>query len=282
MSGNDHSDGTRTPTPTPTHRGRMKKDSLSDVSFDLEAADSTTNLLVGSPDQLPFTSPSRSSGHDFAGARRPRPTMGQRSSSSPFTFRQRATTPTSQAGPSSFKGFGLKPTEQEWTVFGQLMENETPLPRTRTSNPTHAEHKARSLVASPENSLLLNEPYLEVPEIQVTSSSGVSHRSSRASSIERRTPEDDTAYDSDSSTQSDYDSDDTEETTQPSQAKPSWWRRIPELPPLYRNILKCSLAYFLASLFTYNEKMSHLIGAITSYGPGSAKPSPSGHLVASM
>ena len=64
-----------------------------------------------------------------------------------------------------------------------------------------------------------------------------------------------------------------------------WWKRIsylPTLPTLYRNILKCSLAYFLGSLFTYYTPLSRFISEVTQDGPGEKYPSAMGHMVATV
>jgi len=60
-----------------------------------------------------------------------------------------------------------------------------------------------------------------------------------------------------------------------------WWPllRPPTLPTLYRNILKCSLAYFLGSLFTYYPPLSRFISELTQDGPGEKYPSAMGHMV---
>ncbi|KAF8993682.1 Fusaric acid resistance protein-like-domain-containing protein [Cyathus striatus] len=57
--------------------------------------------------------------------------------------------------------------------------------------------------------------------------------------------------------------------------------KIPDVPVFYRNVLKCSIAYFVASLFTFSPYFSHIISDVT-YGSGERKPSPSGHMVATI
>ncbi|KAL6303505.1 Fusaric acid resistance protein-like-domain-containing protein [Sparassis latifolia] len=57
---------------------------------------------------------------------------------------------------------------------------------------------------------------------------------------------------------------------------------LPSIPPVYRNILKCSVAYFIGSLFTFSPYLSGFIADLTNYGPGESAPSPSGHMVATV
>jgi hypothetical protein len=51
----------------------------------------------------------------------------------------------------------------------------------------------------------------------------------------------------------------------------------------HRNILKCAIAYFIGSLFTFSPYLSRFISDLSSYGPKDpTTPSPSGHMVATM
>ena len=59
-------------------------------------------------------------------------------------------------------------------------------------------------------------------------------------------------------------------------------RHLPTLPTLYRNILKCSIAYFFGSLFTYYPPLSRFIAELTQDGPGEKYPSAMGHMVATV
>lgn len=58
--------------------------------------------------------------------------------------------------------------------------------------------------------------------------------------------------------------------------------KFPTLSPLHRNILKCSVAYFIASLFTFSPYLSGFIADLTNYGRGESYPAPSGHMVATV
>ncbi|KAJ7496902.1 Fusaric acid resistance protein-like-domain-containing protein [Mycena latifolia] len=58
--------------------------------------------------------------------------------------------------------------------------------------------------------------------------------------------------------------------------------RLPSVPLLYRNIFKCAVAYFIASLFTFSPYLSSFISDLTTYRGGERRPSPSGHMVATV
>lgn len=67
--------------------------------------------------------------------------------------------------------------------------------------------------------------------------------------------------------------------------KERWWQpqvHLPTLPTLYRNILKCSLAYLLGSLFTYYTPLAQFIADLTQDSPGEKYPSVMGHMVATV
>lgn len=57
---------------------------------------------------------------------------------------------------------------------------------------------------------------------------------------------------------------------------------LPTLTALQRNVLKCGLAYFFASLFTLVPYLASFISDISSFGHGHGKPSPSAHLIATV
>ena len=70
-----------------------------------------------------------------------------------------------------------------------------------------------------------------------------------------------------------------------SRGKERSWQRLlhlPTVPALYRNILKCSLAYLLGSLFTYYTPLARFISELTQDSPGEKYPSVMGHMVATV
>ncbi|KAJ3864197.1 Fusaric acid resistance protein-like-domain-containing protein [Lentinula novae-zelandiae] len=74
-------------------------------------------------------------------------------------------------------------------------------------------------------------------------------------------------------------------TVQQDENQPKWYslrERIPTVPVLYRNIFKCAVAYFIASLFTFNPYLSGFMSDLVSYGSGERRPLPSGHMVATV
>lgn len=59
--------------------------------------------------------------------------------------------------------------------------------------------------------------------------------------------------------------------------------RLPTFTNTHRNVLKCAIAYFVASLFTFSPYLSRFISDLSSYGPNDpTTPSPSGHMVATI
>lgn len=59
--------------------------------------------------------------------------------------------------------------------------------------------------------------------------------------------------------------------------------RVPAIPLLWKNMLKCSVAYFIGSLFTFHPELSRFFGDLTSsYQSGAGGPYPSAHLIATM
>ncbi|OAX36222.1 hypothetical protein K503DRAFT_695534 [Rhizopogon vinicolor AM-OR11-026] len=77
-------------------------------------------------------------------------------------------------------------------------------------------------------------------------------------------------------------SDDSLATVIPPPASGLRFLRVPTIPVLGKNVFKCAVAYFLASLFTFSPYLSGFLSDIASAGPGGTGPSPTGHLVASI
>lgn len=162
--------------------------------------------------------------------------------------------------------------EHEWTLFGQMMDTglrdtESRRDRKRTSyNMSSAER---------------------VP-VRLSSTSDLGDSASRVQSPVEDLPPIGDGMPAHAS--SDYDSDDSV-TSKPSkhpsevETAPRWYSTqcLPTLSTLHRNIIKCAVAYFIASLFTFSPYLSSFISDITSDNePGQSPPSPAGHMVATM
>jgi hypothetical protein len=163
----------------------------------------------------------------------------------------------------------LKP-KREWSVFEQRMKNEGQM---RTKN-TLREPTSEGVGSSPFRKTVATRSESPAPG---------------APSLRHVVVED--GHDSDDASTVGYDSDsDSEDTSTPSTPishpppqKRRWyskWKPSP-LTPLQRNILKCAVAYFVGSLFTFNPTLSGLITSVTSTRGGGV-PSQSGHMVATV
>ncbi|KAJ7282569.1 Fusaric acid resistance protein-like-domain-containing protein [Mycena rebaudengoi] len=231
--------------------GRHPSTSANGSGFSHSEATRSENMLSASPDHLGNATPRYGS---LQAGRIARPSLASRSIST-----------TSGFGPSTPLQSSR---EHEWSVFGQLMENEGQL-RTpgsiRRSHPTSSDRTPRGGVADPFLNVIVDSP----PAVADPQQSPF---------FIRKPPAGDEDYDSDYSSS-------TISQSQNVEMPPQKWyslERLPTVPLLYRNILKCAVAYFIASLFTFSPYLSSLISDITTYGDGERSPSPSGHMVATI
>ncbi|KAL5528798.1 hypothetical protein ACEPAF_7935 [Sanghuangporus sanghuang] len=162
--------------------------------------------------------------------------------------------------------------EREWTVFGQLMQDSGQLRTPDISHSVKKRHSQRSIRASVPSTTMPSRPESILQEGTSVVQSPVQETFPEL----ERTSAVHTDYDSVSGPGSDSES---STSVLPPPSVPRRWR-IPEIPILYRNILKCAVAYFLGSLWTYVTPLSLMIGSITS--GGDRVPFPSGHMVATV
>lgn len=211
-----------------------------------------------------------------------RPSIGSRSITAPATRRRANTTSSNRTPTGTLRRSGAQtPREHEWSLFGQLMENEGQL-RTPSSAQKRTSRRivpSRSAITSGNRTS--DDPFLTASRVQspVVEEEDVSHTFASYQVPESSDEDEDetsSQTNSDASSESSYDSESTMQHVK------SRWEAIPTIPLLYRNILKCAIAYFIASLFTYNPFLSQLISDIVPYGIGGDKPLPSGHMVATV
>lgn len=177
-----------------------------------------------------------------------------------------------------------RPKEREWTVFGQLMAHEDRRRPVSASVPRTPGTLHSATVSSPRALSDVASSYFDYVAPNVGGSS--LHEGERASTHQNGQSGGDvpsgyaeTTSDRDSSEDS---STHSERIHRRSSSKWKFLFRLPELSLLHRNIIKCCIAYFIASLFTFSPYLSGFIADITGDNPGERIPSPSGHMVATM
>lgn len=193
-------------------------------------------------------------------------------SSSRNTFRTRnIATPPHHALPSGSQ----QPSEstRQWSLFGDLMEIEGHLPNSIGSTPRHS--RANS-VCEPQH---------------VASSPRLSPRTRLSSSFHTQYSVEPISHDAPFPIHSITNNCDQDSLSSlaasldvPFRATQSYSPfQLPTFTNTHRNILKCAIAYFVASLFTFSPHLSRFISDLSSYGPKDpTTPSPSGHMVATM
>ncbi|KAG6842094.1 hypothetical protein C0991_002748 [Blastosporella zonata] len=188
------------------------------------------------------------------------------------------------------------PSPHRWTLFGQLMENEGQLPispggRRRTGARQGSSNRRDSIESGSNTSRLHSsnsDPFLDMHSVADNDGHSIARLFGTAPSfLGSANPTND-----DDSDSSESDEDEDEEPSPSLSPEPSdvpWYspQRIPSVPTLYRNVLKCAIAYFVASLFTFNPFFADILSKITAYGdisgvPGRREPFPSGHMVATI
>ncbi|KAF7357929.1 ArAE-2 domain-containing protein [Mycena venus] len=213
---------------------------------DSSVVESQSRVLASSADDTGTISGT----YSLSTRRAPRPSLGRSVSNSGFM----RSTPTQ---------------ERKWSVFGQVMENEAQLWTGGTIKSARS-NRTNDLVDS-------SDPFLDV---NVQSQSPATENP-RPRDFLMNPPQNDNPDE-------DYDSDSSSSTiTRSSIGEPPstrWFslQRLPAVPVLYRNIIKCAIAYFIASLFTFSPYLSSFISDLTTYGDRERRPSPSGHMVATV
>ena len=233
-----------------------------------------------------------------------RSTLGMSSVSSPQAARRRSES--SQNDLELLHDLRRK-SDHHWTVFAQLMENGVqPLPNASTQQAPKQRFKPMTScedlgTSLPSTSLQGLREKLRTPfhtSGQRDGSPAMSPGSNPTSFVKAQSPATEqsesfrfgleppmtrstdevvTGYDSAS------DDSNTSTTTRPSVGGPTrFLNQLLKVSMAHRNVLKCSIAYLIASLFTFSPYLSGFISDLTSYGPGERKPSPSGHMVATM
>ena len=183
--------------------------------------------------------------------------------SSRNTYRSRRITTASYVLPSA--------SQRQWSLFGQLMEIEG-LPSSIDSTPRHSRPNSDGNISVPEHD---------------ASSPSSSPRLGRrlSSSFHTQHSTEPVSYDAHPiTTEPDGLSSSAASLGLPSRSTESYLPFWPlTFTNIHRNVLKCAIAYFIGSLFTFSPYLSRFISDLSSYGPNDpTTPSPSGHMVATM
>ncbi|KAG8970045.1 hypothetical protein FRC03_011844 [Tulasnella sp. 419] len=205
---------------------------------------------------------------------------------------------------------GSRPRREQWTVFGQLLQddhtpggargNETPVhtisTKRRASNlrgtsPAKSPATVHSSTFSSTTQDLAEQPPGSMGDISSKPrvSPSVSRRLSRTSSDLSRSPARRRSVEGQEhvSLESDDESESGSESSSLTQGGKLDFRSqrrglsLPSLSPFHKNILKCSIGYFIGSLFTFVPFLSSILSDIVP-GGGLGGPSPSAHMVATV
>ncbi|TDL21690.1 hypothetical protein BD410DRAFT_789429 [Rickenella mellea] len=191
-----------------------------------------------------------------------------------------------------------EPSEREWTLFGQRMENEGQLKtpeRKMNRRPSRLRLRDDRDIISTSNSAqgTIRESAYETDSVVQSPAEDFSMAASLPDpTLPPPRPESPETLHEPTIASKDYDSDDSDDSDSSGEIARRVLENtktgsrltsgIPTIPVLWRNILKCAVAYFLASLFTFSPFLSGLISDIASNGTGDRRPSPAGHMVATV
>ncbi|KAG2074050.1 hypothetical protein BDR04DRAFT_1134000 [Suillus decipiens] len=173
------------------------------------------------------------------------------------------------------------PPESQWSLFEQLMENEgqlrSPMTRDRRHlmNSSHrSEHSSMKYPPS-EATFTDRDSSDNVPQSHLQE-----YNTGEASFEQYNGHHDPTESEDESQARSN----DSPATSVP--ISPSLNRfpplQVPTIPVLWKNVLKCAVAYLIASLFTFSPYLSGLFSDVSTPGVGNGLPLSTGHMVASI
>ena len=205
-----------------------------------------------------------------------RPKLELRSFS--YNANYRASTNSVPRIPESTTGPPSPHPQHQWSLFGQLMENEGQLQTSgavlaglsRTPTSFDQPSQRASFVSSP----------IEESSNNVLATRISMHTQEPSAQDVYSGPE----ITSDEEVSSEGPDETATSATRVSRTAITHWisSRLPTIPLLWKNILKCSVSYFLGSLFTFHPPLSRFFGDLTSSGTPGGGPYPSAHLIATM
>ena len=243
------------------------------------SSDDGTRVFVGSPDPL------GSQDHLLRSEPESYTTLSRTPLSAGPISRRRTHAPNSSPSTPGSRSRAARNPEAQWTLFGQMMEDGGHL----ALSPGSMQSRNLQESAGSDYFNQRRSSFTNLLSASINSNAPQEELHNGASSLRHSTHINHDA----SASNAEYDSDihsmsseGSSQTSTPPPAQP-WlaWQSIrhPTLSLVSRNVLKCAIAYFIASLFTFSPYFSRLIVDMTSYDPGSTPTSsPSGHMVATM
>ncbi|GJJ06194.1 hypothetical protein Clacol_000383 [Clathrus columnatus] len=160
--------------------------------------------------------------------------------------------------------------EREWTLFGQILNEGSILsPKRQRGQKVTSPHEINQDLDPP-----ISQDHLVTSQLTPLSTEPEPISS-------QVTPNHD--YDSDDDSNESESGDGFDSESAMSKASVSKARSLlPSLTRLQKNVLKCSLAYLISSLFTFVPYLSGFLSDVPSRGKWGGGPSPSGHMVATV
>lgn len=167
--------------------------------------------------------------------------------------------------------------ESRWSLFEQLMENEGQLrsPVTRDRRHLVSSEHSSPVSVTPEAASTDCDPFDNVLQ------SHPQEHNTLEASVELSNGHHDPTESEDNSKVCLNGSSATSAPTLLSRHRFSPLQ-APTIPILWKNILKCAVAYLIASLFTFSPYLSGFLSDISTPGAGNGLPAPTGHMIATM
>lgn len=173
------------------------------------------------------------------------------------------------------------PPESQWSLFEQLMENEGQLRSPMTRDRRHLVNSSHRPELSSVGSVTSEATSTDCdPFDNVLQSHPQEHNTREVSFEQSIGHHDPTESEDEFQARSNGSSATSIPISPPRHRFPPL--QVPTIPVLWKNVLKCAVAYLIASLFTFSPYLSGFFSDISTPGAGNGRPSPTGHMIASI
>ncbi|KAG2122275.1 Fusaric acid resistance protein-like-domain-containing protein [Suillus cothurnatus] len=171
--------------------------------------------------------------------------------------------------------------ESQWSLFEQLMENEGQLRSPVTRDRRHLAHSSHPSEHSSAGLPTSGATIADCDSLVNVLRSHLQEHNTREASFEQSQGHHNHTESEDESQTS---SDGSSAASVPTSPSRHWFPplQVPTIPVLWKNVLKCAVAYLIASLFTFSPYLSGFFSDVSTPGAGNGLPSPTGHMIASI